>query len=108
MTPILAHICMRFVEFPARSSCDISSCNLRHPSPCNFFRDYKRCKFSDWCSYKHIESDNSSKVSYKEILEKVETLSAAISEKEEKIKKLAEKIELLENKMNEKDEDSEN
>ena len=28
-------------------SCDIRSCDLRHPRTCNYFRDYKRCKFSD-------------------------------------------------------------
>ena len=87
------------------SYCDIISFNLRHPRPCNFFRDYKRCKFSEWCSYKHIENNDSNEVSYKEMLEKLANLSENIIKRNEKINKFAEKIEILENKTNKKDEE---
>ena len=34
------------------SSCDINTCEKRHPMICKFYYNYGRCKFSP-CSYKH-------------------------------------------------------
>ena len=34
-------------------NCDISKCEKRHPKICKFYRDYKRCKFTVGCMYKH-------------------------------------------------------
>ena len=39
-------------EICSEKTCDISSCNQRHPKVCNYFRNYGRCKFSP-CAYKH-------------------------------------------------------
>ena len=36
--------------------CGIRTCNFRHPKPCRYFRDFRRCKFSD-CKFKHIEDE---------------------------------------------------
>ena len=33
--------------------CDIDTCEKRHPKICKFYRDYKRCKFTVGCMYKH-------------------------------------------------------
>ena len=33
--------------------CEIRTCRLRHPKPCRYFRDFRRCKFSN-CKFKHI------------------------------------------------------
>ena len=33
--------------------CDVSKCEKRHPKICRFYRDYKRCKFTVGCMYKH-------------------------------------------------------
>ena len=35
------------------SSCDINSCNRRHPRECKYFRKYNRCKFTP-CKYNHV------------------------------------------------------
>ena len=38
--------------------CEIKNCPLRHPRKCSFYRDFKRCKFNEWCKYDHDDNDN--------------------------------------------------
>ena len=33
--------------------CEIQNCDKRHPKICKYFRDYRRCKFTVGCKYKH-------------------------------------------------------
>ena len=33
----------------------IANCDKKHPHPCNFYMDYGRCKYSDYCKYDHIQ-----------------------------------------------------
>ena len=54
--------------------CDITTCNLRHPRTCEFVKEYNRCKFSDYCSFKHVEINNQS-CSSSEIVEKLENIA---------------------------------
>ena len=42
----------------SKSSCDISTCQLRHPKNCRYLRDYKYCKFGEWCKFLHVEAEN--------------------------------------------------
>ena len=84
-------------------SCEINHCKLRHPRVCKYFRDYNRCKFSEWCAFKHIENNNLSVESTRVILNKIENLSDIIKEKDIQINTLAEKIKLLEEKILEKE-----
>ena len=78
-------------------SCDISVCTLRHPRICKFFRDYNRCKFGEWCFFKHMENNSMENVINKEeIMEKLDNLKQLIDEKDALIKDLAEKIRVLE------------
>ena len=32
---------------------ELALCEKRHPKICKYFRDYKRCKFTVGCMYKH-------------------------------------------------------
>ena len=45
-------------------NCNVFKCEKRHPKICNYYRDFRRCKFAVGCKYKH---ENQS-----EILEKME------------------------------------
>ena len=85
-------------EICENQSCDIRSCNLRHPRACKYFRDFNRCKFNEWCSFKHIET-NFNNVSEKKIMEKIENLSKIIIEKDKIINNLSEKIRVIEQKL---------
>ena len=39
-----------------KKNCDISQCEKRHPSLCKFYSHYGRCKFMDFCKYKHVKN----------------------------------------------------
>ena len=80
-------------------NCEIRNCNLRHPRICKFFREYNRCKFSDYCSFKHVKSSNSFN-QYKEILEKLDNLAKLIEKKDEMLNILDAKVKVLEEKIN--------
>ena len=77
------------------SSCEIRSCKLRHPRICKFFRDYKRCKFGEWCSFDH-DNNNNNEDTINTIMEKIQNLETVINEKDLMIQELAQKIKKLE------------
>ena len=37
--------------------CEIKTCNLRYHRICTYFRNYRRCKFGEYCSFKHEENN---------------------------------------------------
>ena len=51
----LGSTCLRYhaAEVCNDESCDITLCSKRHPKACKFFKEYKRCKFSECCSFSH-------------------------------------------------------
>ena len=87
------------------SSCDISTCSLRHPKVCKYYREYNRCKFSDRCAYVHVEKDNDLeklKIENERILLKIWELEKVIvdnCENQNKNKALEQKLELVERKL---------
>ena len=82
-------------------SCEITSCKLRHPRTCKFFREFKKCKFSEWCSFKHIKTDqNIKQFNNKEIMEKIDDLAQTLKEKYDIINILVEKVRTLEETIN--------
>ena len=82
-------------------SCEINTCKLRHPRVCNFYRDYGRCKFGEWCSFEHKEVDRTDKsmTMIEEIKKEVEDLKKTIEEKNDIINSLSEKIQAIETKV---------
>ena len=45
-------------ELCDKTSCDISTCSLRHPKNCKWYKEYGYCKFIP-CAFKHIDNTNS-------------------------------------------------
>ena len=45
-------------ELCENSIFDIKTCNLGHPKECRYFRDYRRCKFGEWCCFLHVHKDD--------------------------------------------------
>ena len=33
--------------------CDIFSCRSRHPYSCKYYKEFRRCRFLEYCKYKH-------------------------------------------------------
>ena len=71
-------------------NCSVFNCEKRHPRTCQYYKEYKRCKFTTYCLFKHdIESDTS------EIEKKIKENGLKLKEIEKKLKK----IESIETKM---------
>ena len=85
-------------------SCDVISCNLRHPRKCSYYRDFKRCKFSEWCLFDH-EENNEDVFKIKEKLEennkKIRDLEKIIMEKDNDIINIVSRIEEMKKAMQE-------
>ena len=62
----------------------------------NIYREYSRCKFGEWCLFKHVVKN---KKSDKEILNKIEHLGKLIKEKDSLIRSLVEKVKSIEEKL---------
>ena len=78
------------------NECDVRSCNLRHPRICSYFRDYNRCKFGDWCYFKHVNKNENRDT---EIIKKIKDLGKLIMEKDALIDNLENRIRSIEEKL---------
>ena len=74
-------------------SCDIQKCDFRHPKTCRFCSEYRRCKYGEWCCYKHEEkSKNVLDFNYEEIVDKVNQLEKQMEVKDSIIETLLNKM----------------
>ena len=65
------------------SSCEILSCNLRHPKICKYFKEFRRCKFGEYCCFDHTESGSELlEKRANDLIMKVENLEKKLEEKE--------------------------
>ena len=102
----LVHI----IEPCRNTSGGIKTCNLRHPKVCKFYRDYRRCKFWEWCYFLHRENkiidDKIIEDQRVDLNKKREAIEKKLKEDDEKIalveKQEMESITKLENMFNEK------
>ena len=73
-------------------TCEIKECELRHPKPCRYYRDFRRCKFSN-CKFKHVDYEN-------DVIKKIESdnkdILAKIAAIDETIKLLDHQEKMLE------------
>ena len=77
--------------------CQIQNCEKRHPKICRYYRDYRRCKFTIGCKYKHENPYDFFHKLEKEI-DKIKK-NNPINAKESHIKLLEDKLETLEKKI---------
>ena len=84
-----------------KKNCKIWNCSLRHPKTCRFFREYKRCKFGEFCKFSH---DQLTEKNYSEdiggMMEKLECLKKDIGVKDIEIARLDTEIKDLERGLN--------
>ena len=93
-------------EICLEKTCEILSCNQRHPKICKFFKNYGRCKFSP-CAFKHgiqRPENNCERIDeeIKNLSEKVLALENVIKCKNQDIENLSRKILSIEDKLFEK------
>ena len=82
--------------------CRIKHCDKRHPIDCFFYRNFGRCKFENYCSYRHPMT----KEQY--LVEQVKTLAEEVTQLKLNLKILTKKLESieLENKTKELESDT--
>ena len=59
-------------------ACEVSTCSLRHPKICKFYREYGQCKFQP-CMFRHVDTIidfDALKNENKNILERLKTIDA--------------------------------
>ena len=91
--------CLRKHENTKCENKSIWNCSLRHPRSCKYFREYKRCKFGDFCKFSHdifVDED------VEKIRVELGTLKIKIANKDKEIEQLNEKMENLMNHLSEK------
>ena len=83
-----------------KQNCSVFDCENRHPVICKYFRNFRRCKFSN-CSYKHLDNNE-----FNATEEKLRVLEAKVMEIEKEVgnkrleafeKVFENKIEIFEN-----------
>ena len=73
------------------SSCDVLTCTLRHPKVCRYYRDFNKCKFSEWCAFAHVDKEDPSKnhkLEIERLLVKITDIEKASVVKDEQIENL--------------------
>ena len=86
-------------------SCDINICEKRHPRSCRFFAEYGRCKFLDFCKYKHVNNmknessvDNEMKIMFEKqtnMENEIKELNEMLKLKDDQILAIALKIDTI-------------
>ena len=92
------------LEVCSDPSCIIDNCEKRHPRVCKYYREYRRCKFGEFCCYKHILESESQIMECQELKSKIAALESIIdsirNEKEilaSKVSNLEERLQNIEN-----------
>ena len=84
---------MHVNEVCRNPECEIKTCNMRHPRISTYFRDYRRCKFGEYYSFKNEENNLANMSDLDKYLERQDN---KIEELEKKINDMGEKIVTLE------------
>ena len=90
-----AQLCRKFnvQEICLESNCESQNCPKRHPKLCRFFSIYQRCKFGQYCAFKH--SENAQQKEIESLKDKVNTLQIKHNEKSREIANLNDRLEML-------------
>ena len=95
------HTCRRkhVVEVCSDASCTIENCEKRHPRVCKYYREYSRCKFGEFCCYKHILENESQIMECQELKSKIAALESIIDSIRNEKEILASKVSNLEERL---------
>ena len=85
--------------------CEIRDCPLRHPKVCRFFRDFRFCKFGEWCKFSHevLRNASSSNEEIERLQNKLMAVENDLKKNSEKVLKLENEIKDIKHKLSEKE-----
>ena len=76
-----------------------NECSKRHPRKCKFFRDYRRCKFGEYCAFDHSEPFDAAEEELKLLKQKLDDIEKIIEVKNAEMKAMLEKLDKIEANM---------
>ena len=89
-------------------SCEIFNCNKRHPKQCRYYKEFKRCKYNEYCRFDHKENAEGQRsdkmletrlLNIETLLQEVQKnyniLTEKLLEKDEKIKDIENQVKVL-------------
>ena len=82
--------------------CCVRDCSLRHPRKCRYFKEYKFCKFGEYCRFDHEAFNSENDKEIMEIRRKLKDLKGKIDAKDEEIKLKDSEIGMMNKKVNDK------
>ena len=71
-----------FKEICDSVDCDMNICHKRHPINCRFYDSFQRCKFGDFCMFKHVARETRSDKVYLKVAELENGIKILNDEKE--------------------------
>ena len=77
------------------SRCEIFDCNKRHPKECKYFREFKRCKYNEYCRYEHKISNEVNKdlvFKYGKLEDRILSLEKVLENVEKNFKMVNDKL----------------
>ena len=77
------------------STCNIFSCEKRHPKICDWYQQYGRCKFTSFCKFKHVNTNDIDK-----LIKSIEENANKLSEIEKALEAINIEEEAMQNKVN--------
>ena len=78
-------------EICKTKNCEISHCAKRHPKSCKYFNEFSRCKFSDYCRYKHDDVASNDKIR----MENMESRLSALEKENKHLKETLKEKEIM-------------
>ena len=84
-------------ETCANKTCEVDKCLKRHPKSCWYYQEYERCKFGEYCNYKHIKKESNSQIlkDLENVKEKLIIIKKTLEKKDEEIESIKENLKLL-------------
>ena len=68
-------------EICEKKECNGDGCMKKHPHECKYFRDYRRCKFSEFCAFDHTVHEDPVVEELKVLKAKLEAVEKEIENK---------------------------
>ena len=76
------------MEICEKDACQDSECVQRHPRECRYWRDHSRCKFNEYCKFKHSFQSKP----YRDLENELEKVKNKLKNLEEKLKEKDQQI----------------
>ena len=74
--------------------CEVEKCQKRHPKTCRYYQEYERCKFGEYCFYKHVQKESNQEIvkELEKVKDQIRMIENMLQKKDEEIKKILDNL----------------